>query len=116
MTEDEMVGWYHQVNGYESEQAPGDGEGQGSLACCSPWGHKESDRTKQLNNNSDSGIAKWNRCSVCACVCVRACICMCVRVFVCMCVHASVCVHVCVCACACVCACRFHVLSTCVIL
>ena len=43
-TEDEMVGWhYHQLNGHESEQAPGDGERQGSLACCSPLGHKESD-------------------------------------------------------------------------
>ena len=38
MTEDEMVGWHHQFNGHESEQAPGDGEGQGSLACCRPWG------------------------------------------------------------------------------
>ena len=37
MTEDEMVGWHHQLNGYEFEQALGDGEGQGSLACCSPW-------------------------------------------------------------------------------
>ena len=52
MTEDEMVGWYHQANGYESEQAPGDGEGQGSLACCCLWGHKESDTTEPLNNNS----------------------------------------------------------------
>ena len=49
MTEDEMVGWY-QLNGHEFEQAPGDGEGQGSLACCSPWGHKELDVTEQLNN------------------------------------------------------------------
>ena len=49
MTEDEMVGWYHQLNGHESEQALGDGEGQGSLACCSPRGHKESDTTEQLN-------------------------------------------------------------------
>ena len=40
-TEDEMVEWHHQLNGYESEQTPGDCEGQGSLACCSPWGHKE---------------------------------------------------------------------------
>ena len=40
-TEDEMVGWHHQLNGHEFEQAPGDGEGQGSLVCCSPWGHKE---------------------------------------------------------------------------
>ena len=44
-TEDEMVGWYHGLNGHESEQAPGDGEGQGSLACCSSWGCKESDTT-----------------------------------------------------------------------
>ena len=46
-----MVGWHHRLNGHEFEQTPGDGEGQGSLACCSPWGHKESDTTKQLNNN-----------------------------------------------------------------
>jgi len=52
MTEDEMVGWHHRLNGHEFEQTPGDGEGQGSLACCSPWGHKESDTTKQLNNNN----------------------------------------------------------------
>ena len=43
MTEDEMVGWYHQLDGCEFEQALGVGDGQGSLACCSPWGHKESD-------------------------------------------------------------------------
>ena len=49
--EDEMVGWYHQLNGHEFEQALGDGEGQGSQACCSPWGHKESDVTEWLNNN-----------------------------------------------------------------
>ena len=49
MTEDEMVGWHHHLSGHESEQAPGDGEGQGSLACCSPWGHKELDMTEQLN-------------------------------------------------------------------
>ena len=52
MTEDEMVGWHHRLNGRECEQAPGDGEGQGSLACCSPWGHKESDMTERLNNNN----------------------------------------------------------------
>ena len=52
MTEDEMLGWNHRLNGLESEQAPGDGEGQGSLACCSPWGHKESDTTERLNNNN----------------------------------------------------------------
>ena len=51
MTEDEMVGWHHRLNGHEFEQTPGDGEGQGSLAFCSPWGRKESDTTEQLNNN-----------------------------------------------------------------
>ena len=40
MTDDEMVGWYHRLNGHESEQAPGVGDGQGSLACCSPWGYR----------------------------------------------------------------------------
>ena len=40
-----MVGWHHWLNGHEFEQTPGDGEGQGSLACCSPWGHKELDMT-----------------------------------------------------------------------
>ena len=52
MTEDEMVGWHHQLNGHEFEQTLGDREGQGSLACCSPWSHKESDTTQQLNNNN----------------------------------------------------------------
>ena len=52
MTEDEMVGWHHQLNGHEFEQAPGDGEGQGSLACYGPWGCKESDMTEQLNNKN----------------------------------------------------------------
>ena len=51
MTEDEKVGWHHQFYGREFEQALGVGEGQGSLVCCSPWGHKESDTTKQMNNN-----------------------------------------------------------------
>ena len=50
MTEDEMVGWHHRLNGHEFEQTPRDSKEQGSLACCSPWGHKESDRTEQLNN------------------------------------------------------------------
>ena len=49
MTEDEMVGWHHQFSGHEFEQALGDCEGQGSLACCSPSGCKESDTTEQLN-------------------------------------------------------------------
>ena len=51
MTEDEMVAWHHLLNGHEGEQSAGDGEGQGSLACCSPWGQKELDMTEQLNSN-----------------------------------------------------------------
>ena len=51
MTEDERVEWHHRLKGHEFEQALGNSEGQGSLACCSPWGHKESDKTEQLNNN-----------------------------------------------------------------
>ena len=51
MTEDEMVGWHHQLNRHESEQALGVGEGQGSLVCCSPWGRKGPDTTERLNNN-----------------------------------------------------------------
>ena len=51
-TEDEMVGWHHQLNGREFEQTPGDGEGQRSLVCCSPWSCKESDTTEQLNKNT----------------------------------------------------------------
>ena len=50
-TENEMVGWHHRLNGHEVEQAPGVGEGQGSLVCCSPWGCKESNTTERLNNN-----------------------------------------------------------------
>ena len=49
MTEDEMVEWHHRLNGHESEQTPGIGDAQGSLACCSPWGHKKSYMTEQLN-------------------------------------------------------------------
>ena len=49
-TQDEVVGWHHHFNGHEFEQTLGDGEGQRSLASCSPWGHKESDRTGRLNN------------------------------------------------------------------
>ena len=49
MTEDELVGWHHQLNAREFEQALGVGDGHGSLVCCSPWGHKELDTTEQLN-------------------------------------------------------------------
>ena len=51
MTEDEMVGWHHRFNGHEFEKTLGDGEGQGSLVCCSPRGCKESGTTERLNNN-----------------------------------------------------------------
>ena len=51
MTENEVVRWHHQLNGYEFEQTPGDSEGQGSLVCCSPWGRKESAMTERLNDN-----------------------------------------------------------------
>ena len=53
MTEDEMVGWHHRPNEHESEQAPGDGEGQRSLECCSPWDHKELDTTERPNSNDN---------------------------------------------------------------
>ena len=60
MTEDEMVEWHHRLGGHEFEQAPGVGDRQGSLACCSPWGHKELDTTNQLNyfSHSDSSQAQ----------------------------------------------------------
>ena len=53
-----MVGWHHRLNGHEFEQAPGDGEGQGSLECCSPWGRKELDTAEQLNNKLDLQIGE----------------------------------------------------------
>ena len=49
MTDSEMVGQHHQLDGHEFEQALGVGDGQGGLACCSPWGHKESDMTERLD-------------------------------------------------------------------
>ena len=49
MTEDEMAGWHHWLNGRESEWTPGVGDGPGGLACCDSWGHKESDMTERLN-------------------------------------------------------------------
>ena len=52
MTKDEMVGWHHQLDGHEFELARGDSERQGSLVCCSPWGHKESYMTEGQNNNN----------------------------------------------------------------
>ena len=47
-----MVGWHHQCDGHEFEQATRVGDGQGGLVCCSPWGHKESDKTERLNNKN----------------------------------------------------------------
>ena len=52
MGEDEKVGWHHRLSGHEFEQTLGDSEGQGSLICCRPWGHKELDTAEQLNNNN----------------------------------------------------------------
>ena len=59
MTVDEMVGRHHQLNGHEFEEAPGDGERQGCLACCSPWGHKESDTTEKQNNINNCKMYTW---------------------------------------------------------
>ena len=64
MTEDEMVVvWHHWLNGHEFEEAPGIGDGQGSLACCNPWGHKESDMTEWMNwtenTKIDHGISQF---------------------------------------------------------
>ena len=56
MTQDEIVAWHYQLNGREFEQALGNSEVQGSLACCSPWGHKESGTTELLNSSK-----KFNR-------------------------------------------------------
>ena len=67
-TEDEMVGWHHWFNGHEFEQAPGDGEGQGSLACCSPRGRKVLDAIEWLNNNNrkqNSSVLLQAPCQLC---------------------------------------------------
>ena len=53
-----MVGWHYQFNGHEFEQTPWDGEGQGSLVCCSSWGHKESDTTEQLKHNNEVKVGE----------------------------------------------------------
>ena len=59
MTEDEMVGWHHQLDGHEFEQTLGDDEGQGSLVCCSPWDCKGSDKTEQLNTHTGPSEVIW---------------------------------------------------------
>ena len=61
MTEDKVVGWHHRLSGHEFEQALGDGEGQGSLACCSLWGHKELDMTERLNSSIAIVTTSQNR-------------------------------------------------------
>ena len=64
MTEDEMVGWHHRLNRHEFEQTLGVVDGQKSLVCCSPWGHKESDMTEWLNSNNNSVTSNresWKR-------------------------------------------------------
>ena len=56
MTEEEMVGWHHRLDGPKFEPILGDDEGQGSLACCSPWDRRESGTAEQLNNNNTDCI------------------------------------------------------------
>ena len=64
MTEDEMAGWHHQLDGHEFEQAPGDGDRQGGLACCSPWAHKVSDTTARLNSSKGHMAAVRSHCKL----------------------------------------------------
>ena len=59
MTEDEMAGWHHRLNGCESEWTPGDGDGQGGLVCCNSWGRKESDTTERLNWTELNASTWW---------------------------------------------------------
>ena len=77
MIEDKMFGWHHQLNGHEFEQAPGVGEGQGNLACCSPWDRKESDTTEWLNNNKYdhvfASLIIWVTVSVNCCSVAKSC-------------------------------------------
>ena len=58
-TEDEMVGWHHRLNRHELKQTLGDGEGQGSLSCCNPWGHRDSDTTSWLSNEYMYPLFFW---------------------------------------------------------
>ena len=64
-----MIGWHHQLTGHEFEQTLGDGEGQGSLMCCSPWSCKELDTTEQLNKTQSEWLPMWLRGkeSICQC-------------------------------------------------
>ena len=64
MTEDEMVGWQHRLNGHKWEQALGDDEGLKSLACCSPWGYEELDTTEQVNKNNKVHVLVRGTCEL----------------------------------------------------
>ena len=64
-TENKMVRWHHRLNGHVFEQAPGDGDGQGGLVCCSPWGRQESDMTERLNNEYFAATKDCNS-SICS--------------------------------------------------
>ena len=68
MTEDEIVGWHHRLNGHEFEQASGLGDGQGSLACCSPWGHKESNEMEQQQPENESNFKSIYLNCICQCI------------------------------------------------
>ena len=56
MTEDEMAGWHHRLDGHEFECTPGVGDGHGGLACCNSWGRKESDMTERLNRTDPTPV------------------------------------------------------------
>ena len=64
MTEDEMVGWHDQLNGHEFEQTLGAGDGQGGLACCSPWDQKELETSQQLNNKKQLNVSFYHECEL----------------------------------------------------
>ena len=70
MTEGEMFQWHHQLNGHEFEQTPGDSEGQGSLSCCSPWGHNELHVTEQLNDDNPKHYLAQSWCSTHSSLCL----------------------------------------------
>ena len=96
MTEDEMVGWHHQLDGHEFEQTPGVGDGQGSLACCSPWGHKGSDTAEHLNWRDPPNTV--SEIPLLSSLCISLFLCIYLWSFVvCVCVCVCVCVYVCVC-------------------
>ena len=87
ITEDEVVGWHHLLNGHEIEQMPGDGEGKGNLECYSPWGHKESKTTEPMKNNTTT-VGK-NSCQQHSKIIQST--------------HTYIYIYVCVCVCVCVC-------------